>query len=788
MTAARSGTDHHAYRDNFEHLTDELRRLDLMIQSRLATASLQNEAAPRSQAARTAYITRQEVDWLLSYEGGGAARDTAARGRPAGDSTAGHTGDAPDSASGTGGAAAADPAAPSPPDWSAALDALGTEIDARVERSLAAGVGLALPALGRLFGLSPVELRTVTICLAPELRRKYDRLYAYLQDDITRKRPSVDLVLELLCPAERQRWTALAAFAETAPLLRTGILRTVADPQSPSGSTGLARFLTLDPRICRFLLGSDELDVRLAGRARLYRPYETAGAEAAGAAETDTALTDGLWRLAEHHLGKGSTDRRKLVFYLHGPAGAGKRELARQTCHRLGVSLLSLSLGSGAPGGGSGPNTEELFRPAFREGLLQQAAVHLADADALLRDDARPVLASLSAAVDDFGWLVFLTGESGWTGEAEFADALLQPVAVPLPDVPRSTTLWRRALAGHTADPAAWAAELAAVFRMSPSRIRGAVELAEGQRLMEPLPRALTRSDVSAACRQQAGRKLGELVVKVRPSSGWEDLVLPADRTAHLRDICDQLRHRYQVYGSWGFGAGLSRGKGLSVLFSGPPGTGKTMAAEVLAHDLGLDLFKVDLSGVVSKYIGETEKNLARIFAEAWTSNAILFFDEADALFGKRTEVSDAHDRYANIETSYLLQKMEEYEGVVIMATNLRQNMDEAFTRRIRFIVEFPFPEAESRLRIWRTLIPSQAPVSADVDLGFLAREFPVAGGSIKNIVLNAAFLAAADGGTIGRRHILQGTRREFEKIGKLWAEPAPADGSTAAGGGSGRC
>jgi SpoVK/Ycf46/Vps4 family AAA+-type ATPase len=184
-----------------------------------------------------------------------------------------------------------------------------------------------------------------------------------------------------------------------------------------------------------------------------------------------------------------------------------------------------------------------------------------------------------------------------------------------------------------------------------------------------------------------------------------------------------------------------------------------------------LDLYKVDLSGVVSKYIGETEKNLSKIFKEAETSNAILFFDEADALFGKRTEVSDAHDRYANIETSYLLQKMEEYEGVVILATNLRENMDEAFTRRIRFIVEFPFPDVASRLRIWSTHFPKEAPLSDEIDYQFLSKQFQVAGGNIKNIVLNSAFLAAQDGGTIDMEHILRGAKREFEKIGKLWNE-----------------
>src|SRR5262249_51238935 len=212
-------------------------------------------------------------------------------------------------------------------------------------------------------------------------------------------------------------------------------------------------------------------------------------------------------------------------------------------------------------------------------------------------------------------------------------------------------------------------------------------------------------------------------------------------------------------------------------LFAGPSGTGKTMAAEVIAHELRLDLYKIDLAGVVNKYIGETEKNLARIFHEAESSNAILFFDEADALFGKRTKVSDAHDRYANIETSYLLQRMEAYEGVVILATNLRENMDEAFTRRLRYIVDFPFPDAASRKRLWHTHFPRQTPVSADLDYDWLAQQFQITGGTIKNIVLSAAFSAAANGGTVNMTHVLRGTRREFEKIGKSWSDPHVTQG-----------
>jgi SpoVK/Ycf46/Vps4 family AAA+-type ATPase len=272
-----------------------------------------------------------------------------------------------------------------------------------------------------------------------------------------------------------------------------------------------------------------------------------------------------------------------------------------------------------------------------------------------------------------------------------------------------------------------------------------------------------------AAGREQSNQKLTELSVKVSPKYGWSDIVLAEEKIIQLKEICSQVKNRYCVFDRWGFREKLSYGKGLSVLFSGSPGTGKTMAAQVMAGELQLDLYKIDLSSIVSKYIGETEKNLAGIFHEAETSNAILFFDEADALFGKRTEVSDAHDRYANIETGFLLQKMEEYEGVVILATNLRKNMDEAFTRRIRFIVEFPFPDEKNRLHIWKVHFPGQAPLAEDIDYEFLARQFPISGGSIRNIVLNAAFLAAQNGRMIGMEHILDSAKREYEKIGKLW-------------------
>jgi SpoVK/Ycf46/Vps4 family AAA+-type ATPase len=258
---------------------------------------------------------------------------------------------------------------------------------------------------------------------------------------------------------------------------------------------------------------------------------------------------------------------------------------------------------------------------------------------------------------------------------------------------------------------------------------------------------------------------------RLAPDCSWDDLVLPDRQLGLLRSISSYLRHRDRVLSDWGYERSVAGRQGLKVLFAGESGTGKTMAAQVLAADLGLDLLAIDLPAVVSKYVGETEKNLEQIFAAADGSNAILFFDEADALFGRRSDVSDARDRYANIEVAYLLQRMETYPGVAILATNLKQNLDEAFVRRLDFVIDFPFPEVEDRRRIWRLVIPSRAPLAADVDLDFLAERFKLSGGSIRNCSLAAAFEAAEAGRPIGMAELVHAVAAEYAKLGRLTVE-----------------
>jgi SpoVK/Ycf46/Vps4 family AAA+-type ATPase len=308
-------------------------------------------------------------------------------------------------------------------------------------------------------------------------------------------------------------------------------------------------------------------------------------------------------------------------------------------------------------------------------------------------------------------------------------------------------------------------------FRFSGGQIRDAVFTARNlARRRDPQNVLVNMSDLLEACRLQSNRKLAELATRIKPHYVWSDIVLPPDSLRQLREICNAVEFRSIVYEEWGFENKLSQGKGLGLLFAGPSGTGKTMAAEVLAGELGLDLYKIDLSTVVSKYIGETEKNLSRIFTEAATSNAVLFFDEADALFGKRSEVRDSHDRYANIEINYLLQRMEEYEGTVILATNLRKNMDDAFVRRIQFTIEFPFPHADQRLAIWQRVWPKDMP-REDLDLDFMARRFEISGGNIRNIALATAFLAAEDGACVKMKHLIRATWQEYQKMGKVVME-----------------
>jgi SpoVK/Ycf46/Vps4 family AAA+-type ATPase len=643
----------------------------------------------------------------------------------------------------------------------ARLDQLAHTIGQRTAESMRAGVRLRLPELAQAFGLTAFDTDVVLICLAPELDQGYERLYGYLHDDVTRRQPTIGLVLNLLCPDISAKAAARMRLTSAAPVLRHHL---VLLREEPGDASLLDSGLRLNPRVARFLLDDDAVDEQLAQYATVATPDASLGDLVFPA-----VFQQRLAGLAEQMLAAGPSGSGP-VLYFQGPYGAGKRTAARACSQTLGRPLLTVAGGQLAM---ATPDEFALLtRLASREARLQGAFIYWEDFDALLDGGNGTRLKALFSVLQEHQGPVFLSGTATWEPAGALRGGTFLRVPFPVPGAQERLAIWRAKLAGTaTASrvPAADLADLASAFRLTGGQIGDAAATAGHlARLREPAEPEITLTDLNAACRLHSNRKLAELAVYITPRCGWDDIVLPADQMQQLREIYDQAHHHALVYDVWGFGGKLATGRGLSILFAGPPGTGKTMAADVLAGALGLDLYKIDLSTVVSKYIGETEKNLARIFDEAATSNAILFFDEADALFGKRTEVRDAHDRYANIEVSYLLQKMDEYEGVVLLATNLRKNMDEAFVRRLHAIVDFPAPGVADRRRIWEQIWPAATPRDASVDLDLLAQRIEVTGGSIRNIALAGAFLAAADGGVVTMSHVLRSARREYQKMGKV--------------------
>ena len=634
------------------------------------------------------------------------------------------------------------------------LAALNSE---RAAESMRRGISLRLARLADIFSLTTFDMDAVLVCLAPEIDARYERFYGYLHDDVTKRRPSVDLILNLLCRSLEEKLQMRSRFELSSPLIDFGLLQLFDDPAQPN-PTMLARYLRLDGRIVQYLLGSDRIDAKLEGYARSMTPRFSP--EDIVLSGPDQPVLSTLAAQAGHHA---------TVFYLHGPYGAGKQAAAEAVARVAGRPLLVVD--GALIAAADGRTAETQVRQALREARLQGAVILWEGFGKVLGEESLALRKYLMNRLERHDGLVILSGDRVWEPSDELRGKPFVRIELAVPAFPERCRLWRAALAGQRTGEIEIDA-LANKFRFTGGQIEDAAATASHlSHRRWPDDPVVTMSDLYEAARLQSNPRLALLARKIKPHYSWDDIILPPDRVGQLREICNCMKHRSVVYGEWGFDRKLALGKGLNVLFAGPPGTGKTMAAEIIAGELALDLYKIDLSTIVSKYIGETEKNLSKIFAEAESSNAILFFDEADALFGKRSEVRDSHDRYANIEIGYLLQKMEEYEGVVILATNFRKNMDDAFVRRLHFAIEFPFPNEFDRQRIWEGVWPDATPRSRDVDLTLMARQFEITGGSIRNIAVGAAFLAADSTGSVKMVHLLHATRREYQKMGKVLTE-----------------
>jgi hypothetical protein len=594
----------------------------------------------------------------------------------------------------------------------------------------------ALDTLCTAFLLSPFERDVLLMCAGMELDAGFAPLCAAAQGDTRRAYPTFGLALAALPDAH---WSALTPAAA----LRRWRLIEVGAAQSVTTSP-----LHIDERILHYLTGVSYPDDRLNG---LLEALPAAG----DLPPSHRTLANRIAEIWAQARGVAAWP----VIQLCGGERVSKYHIAAMAGTALGIQVQAIRA---ADTPAAVAEREALMRLWEREAVLSQSAL-LVDCEGIESlEQLHPALAFLERVQ---GMLLVAHREP-----IGFQKRMAIRLDVPKPGRAEQQALWRNALGSAGRHLNGQVDAIVSQFQLSPQTIHAASAEAltslKGQGFQSP---SLAPQILWEACRAQGRQRLDQLAQRITPAATWDDLVLPEPQRQTLREIGMHVRQRGKVYDAWGFATNSTRGLGISVLFAGVSGTGKTMAAEVLANELRLDLYHIDLSQVVSKYIGETEKNLRRIFDAAEEGGAILLFDEADALFGKRSEVKDSHDRYANLEVSYLLQRMEAYHGLAILTTNMKSALDPAFLRRIRFAVQFPFPDAAQRSEIWRRIFPRNTPTDG-LDLARLAR-LNVAGGNIRNIALNAAFLAADAGEPVRMTHLLRAAHSEYAKLEKPLTE-----------------
>ncbi len=597
-----------------------------------------------------------------------------------------------------------------------------------------------LAEIGSLFGLSPFARYLLLLCAGVELDSGIAPLCGMAQGDPQRSYPTFSLALAVLPGAG---WHDLSP---AAPLRRWRLIEVSAGPTLATSP------LRIDERVLCFLLGIDSRDERLAG---LLTPIPAPE----GLVPSHRAAAE---RLAMAWGRSGTlSEGDPPVIQLCGSDVASRRAVAAAACELLGMDLYAVAVESlpTVP-----RELDGLLRLLERETVLTAGALllELDEIDDPLKEGA------LARAVEGFGGPVILAGRQ----RLHPRQRSMVTFEVGKPLLAEQRALWRGVLGGGAARLGGAVESLVWQFDLPEPALRAAFASALGTLGPDEDLASAPGFDATLwdACRDQARPRLDDLAQRIPPAASWEDLVLPERERQTLWEIALHARHRSTVHEAWGFAEKGQRGLGLGALFWGASGTGKTLAAEVLARELRLDLYRIDLALVVSKYIGETEKNLRHIFDAAEEGGAILRFDEADALFGRRSEVKDSHDRHANIEVSYLLQRMEAYRGLAILTTNLKESLDAAFLRRLRFAVQFPFPGMAERAELWRRAFPASTP-TLGLDAEKLAR-LNLAGGNIRNIALTAAFPAAGEGTPVQMRHLLQAARSETSKLGRALTEP----------------
>ena len=643
----------------------------------------------------------------------------------------------------------------------ASRERLARGLEAEIERSAAGEEASALAVLANAFDLELVDLELLMLALTPDINARYQRIFGVLGDDFSATWLSPSLAAQIVAADRAERVRIGAHFSPDAPLLRHGLIRLSAVPGANTARASLP--IDVAPRIARWLLQGEATDPFLQPWAWI----ESADSRAAARARKPVAAAvDALLGALSAH------DESPVVQVKAG----GRRDLleaARYLASRLKAPLLVADL-DGSETLSVDPNQRcaSLVREAR---LLGAVLLLLPIRDIDLGGDA---LAPLLVAARSLGQPLLIEGEVSLAAKSIPGSGRWLSLSLPALSFSERQRLWsdalvtlRKTAGGGRKATARYksldAAQLARRYRFSPGQMQQVIEAAS-DRAMSRGERSPEAEDVLVACTETFLPSAGPLAETVQVRRNWEDLILPPDTHALLLEIVAHVERREEVLESVGGARSQAGDRGVKALFSGPPGTGKTLAAEVLAGALGYPLLRVDLSSVVSKWVGETEKLLSRLFDAAEQAPCLLLFDEADALFGSRSDVKDAQDRFANLEVSYLLQRLESFQGVAVLTTNIKRNIDEAFLRRFTAVVEFPFPEAPERLRIWQRVLPTAFPLSSEIFLPAVAEEFKLAGANIWNIAVAAGVAASSSSCTeITRPVLAHAIKREYQKLGR---------------------
>ncbi|MGB3367339.1 MAG: AAA family ATPase [Acidaminobacteraceae bacterium] len=598
------------------------------------------------------------------------------------------------------------------------------------------------------FNLKYLEILIILFALSPYLNERYYKVYGYLNDNMMKKLPTFGIVIKSLGKSYCEAYKFISSEGNLKKYL-------LEDDLNSRAQHIYDREIILSEKVADYIFNVEKVSLDISHASEMFY-YKSMINDDIGSGLTKDIVRKSI---SNHYSEYKSNE--SLYIRIIGDLGSGRRHLCRHVAKRINRNILFVDFA------GFDKNNDfvKILNSIIREAILSEAMIGIVNYQLIHKENLmiNSGIDQFFAAFSNYSEPVFMIEDNSIKKGLSKIESSITKHYIDRPSFDDSIKIWNYYLEKFLIESVD-AIELATKFKITPSQIENSIkEFRVRNIIQEDLDYSIYR-----AVYDQIENSLSEKASKIKPVYGWDDIVIPDETLDVLNAICNQVKFRNTVMNEWGFGEKIPYGKGISLICAGPPGTGKTMSAQILAKELNLEMYKVDLSKVISKYIGETEKNLNSIFEEAKYSNAILFFDESDALFGKRTGVKDSKDRYSNMEISFLLQKIEEYEGITILATNFLNNIDKAFLRRISYIVNFPFPTASNRLKIWTKTFSKGAPLSSSLDYEFLANNFELSGGNIKNVVLNSAYIAAALGSEIDMRSVIKAIKAEMQKIDKL--------------------